>query len=97
MATKKQTTDDALLGSIHEILRDRPDLAERIHRILQITSEPTLGGKIRSADEIEGELIEEFRKLGIEGMANWAEGVDSQLGAKLKEEVPAAKMREKKL
>ncbi|TVP77418.1 MAG: hypothetical protein EA353_10420 [Puniceicoccaceae bacterium] len=96
MPKKKAATNPSILTSIQTILSDRPELADRIHSILQITDEPLSGGKIRSADEVELMLIEELRKLGNESLAGWSGGVDRKLGKDLRAGNPEAQMREKK-
>lgn len=97
MRKKQRSTDPSVLSSIHERLAERPDLADRIHSILQLAGEPEFGGKIRTADEVEAILIEELRKLGNESLAGWARGADHQLGGELKERKADVRMREKKL
>ena len=97
MATKKTTTKRALLTSIHDGLIGHPDLAERIDTILKIANNPSSGGEILSADQVESMLIEELRKLGNETLVGWAEEVDCQLGDELKKEDSSVRMREKKL
>ena len=97
MRTKKRTTDTSVLSSIHDGLVEHPELADRIHMILKLATEPELGGKIRTADEAEAILIEELRKLGNESLVGWAQGVDNQLGEDLKKGNADVQMREKKL
>lgn len=96
MRKKKPVTNPDVLSSIQSTLSNRPELADRIYSILQITDEPLSGGKIRSADEVELMLIEELRKLGNESLVGWSGGVDQKLGEDLKAKEPKAQMREKK-
>ena len=96
MRKKKPVTNPDVLASIRSTLSDRPELADRIHSILQITDEPLRGGRIRSADEVELMLVEELRKLGNESLVGWSGGVDQKLGEELKAENPKAQIREKK-
>jgi hypothetical protein len=96
MAKKEPATNPEVLSSIQSTLSSRPELADRIHSILQITDEPLSEGKIRSADEVELMLIEELRKLGNESLVGWSGGVDRKIGKDLKAENPKAQMREKK-
>ena len=97
MRKKKPVTKPDVLASIQSTLSDRPELADRIYSILQITDEPLRGGRIRSADEVELMLVEELRKLGNESLVGWSGGVDQKLGKDLKAENPKAQIREKKL
>jgi hypothetical protein len=96
MAKKELATNPDVLASIQSTLSNRPELADRIYSILQITDEPLSGGKIRSANEVESMLIEELRKLGNESLAGWTGGVDRKMGEDLKAQNPEAQMREKK-
>ena len=96
MRKKNPVTNPDILASIQSTLSNRPELADRIHSILQITDEPLSGGKIRSADEVESMLVEELRKLGNESLEGWSGGVDRKIGEDLKTANPKAQMREKK-
>lgn len=96
MGKRQTATKPDVLTSIQSILSDQPELADRIHSILQISNEPLSEGKIRSADEVEMLLVEELRKLGNESLTGWAGGVDRKLGEEVKAQDPKAQMREKK-
>lgn len=77
-----------------ERLREHPELMERFRTILQIaTSED---GPIKSADEVEGLLIEELRRLGNETMGRFATGAERRLAEQLKQNDPSAGVRKKK-
>lgn len=77
-----------------EQLREHPDLMERFQTILQISSNAE--GPIKSADEVEGLLIEEMRRLGNTTMGSWAARTQERLGKQLKETDASARARKKK-
>jgi hypothetical protein len=77
-----------------ERLRAHPDLMERFETILEISS--NADGPIKSADEIEGLLIEEMRRLGNTTMGSWAVRAEERLANQLKAEHPSARARKKK-
>jgi hypothetical protein len=96
MEPKKTKTAKKKLDELSKALSDRPELADRLLSIVKLADEPTRTGRIRSADEVEELLIEEVRKLGNQTLANWAQGVDTQLGEELKSGPQKVRMREKK-
>jgi hypothetical protein len=57
-----------------EHLREHPELMERFQSILQISANAE--GPVKSADEVEGLLIEETRRLGNARMGDWASSAD---------------------
>ena len=75
-------------------LREHPQLMERFEMILQISSNAQ--GPIKSADEVEGLLIEEMRRLGNTTMGRWAAQAEQRLATQFKEEHPSARRRKKK-
>jgi len=77
-----------------EQLRKQPELMERFQTILEISS--SADGPIKTADEIEGLLIEEMRRLGNTTMGTWAAGAEERLVKQFKEEHPSARARKKK-
>jgi len=77
-----------------EQLRAHPELLERFRRILEITA--SAEGPIKRADEIEGLLIEELRRLGNATMESWASRAERTLGEQWKQKAPAAAVRKKK-
>lgn len=76
-----------------EQLREHPDLMERLQTILQISSNAE--GPIQSADEVEGLLIEEVRRLGNPTLGSWAARAEERLAQQFKEEPPSARTRKK--
>lgn len=75
-------------------LREHPELMERFEHILQITASGE--GPIKRADEVEGQLIEEMRRLGKVSMESWAERVERMLAEQLKQKDSSAIVRKKK-
>ena len=95
--TKKKAAAEALTNEekqLLEQLRARPDLLVRFKRILEITSNE--GAAIKTADEVEGLLIEEMRRLGQAGLNQWAEGAEERVGREFRQQTPAARSRKKK-
>lgn len=77
-----------------EQLREHPDLMERFQTILQISS--NAAGPIKRADEVEGLLIEELRRLGNTTMGSWAARTEERLGKQLKATDASARAHKKK-
>ena len=77
-----------------EQLREQPDLLARFQNILGITRNE--GAALKTADEVEGLLIEEMRRLGHAGMSQWAVHAEAQVSQQLKREQPQARSRKKK-
>ena len=77
-----------------ERLREHPDLLERFQSILEISA--NADGPVKSADEVEGLLIEEMRRLGNATMGDWAVSAERRLGEQLEQKDPSARARKKK-
>ena len=77
-----------------ERLREHPDLMERFQNILEISANAE--GPVKSADEVEGLLIEEMRRLGNTTMGDWAVSAEKRLGEQLKQTEASARVRKKK-
>jgi len=77
-----------------ERLREHPDLMERFQSILQISA--NADGPVRSADEVEGLLIEEMRRLGNATMGDWASSAEKRLADQLEQKDASARARKKK-
>jgi hypothetical protein len=75
-------------------LREHPELMERFAMIMEITSTPT--GPLKSADEVEGLLIGELRRLGNTSMGSWAAKAEQVLAERLKEQDASARVLKKK-
>lgn len=75
-------------------LREHPLLLERFQAILAITAHAD--GPLKSADEIEGLLIEETRRLGHTTMGSWAARAEQRLAGQLEQKDASAGVRKKK-
>jgi hypothetical protein len=80
MANKKaeQQKISAQEMQLIERLREHPELLERFQAVLDITA--TGEGRLKTADEVEGLLIEEMRRLGNSSMTDWAASAEQRLG-----------------
>lgn len=76
-----------------EQLREHPELMERFETILGISSNE---GPLKSADEVEGLLIQEMRRLGNTTMGSWAARAEKRLVESLKHKDESARVRKKK-
>lgn len=77
-----------------EQLREHPELMDRFKTILGITGSPE--GSLKRADEVEGLLIEEMRRLGKTSMESWAAQTERRLTEQLKAKDSSANVRKKK-
>jgi hypothetical protein len=77
-----------------EQLREQPDLLARFQSILGLTRNE--GAALKTADEVEGLLIEEMRRLGHTGMTQWALRAEERAGREFKQQAPQARSRKKK-
>jgi hypothetical protein len=77
-----------------ERLREHPELMERFQSILEISA--NADGPVKSADEVEGLLIEEMRRLGNTTMGDWALSAEKRLGEQLEQRDASARVRKKK-
>ena len=77
-----------------EQLRAHPRLLERFQAILAITG--NADGPLKSADEVEGLLIEETRRLGHTTMASWAARAEQRLAGELAQQDASVGVRKKK-
>ena len=75
-------------------LRRQPKLMERVQHILEIANSSE--GPVKTADEIEGMLIEEMRQLGNETMTGWAQQAQERIVAQLQREDRTVLKRKKK-
>jgi hypothetical protein len=95
--TKKNKSADALSDQelqMIERLRRHPELMERFQSILEISANAE--GPVKSADEVEGLLIEEMRRLGKATMGDWASSAEKRLAAQLEQKDATARARKKK-
>ncbi len=95
--TKKNTQPATLSAQelqLIERLREHPDLMERFQSILELSA--NADGPVKSADEVEGLLIEEMRRLGNTTMGSWAVSAEKRLGEQLAQKDASARARKKK-
>ena len=90
----KPTTLSTAELQLIEQLREHPELMERFQSILEITS--STEGPLKRADEVEGLLIEEMRRLGNTSMGSWAARAERSLTEQLKQKDSSANVRKKK-
>jgi len=74
-------------------LRERPAMMERVQSILEIADNAE--GPLKTADEVEGLLIEEMRRLGNSTMKHWATQAEERIGSELQEQDPTVLSRKK--
>jgi inosine/xanthosine triphosphate pyrophosphatase family protein len=77
-----------------EQLREQPELLARFKSILSVTRNE--GTELKTADEVEGLLVEEMRRLGHAGMSQWAVRAEERVGKEFKSQEPKALSRKKK-
>jgi inosine/xanthosine triphosphate pyrophosphatase family protein len=77
-----------------EQLREQPELLARFQSILGITRNE--GTAIKTADEVEGLLVEEMRRLGHAGMSQWATAAEDRASREFKQQETKARSRKKK-
>lgn len=77
-----------------EQLREHPELLSRFQTILEITRNE--GTALKTADEVEGLLIQEMRRLGQAGMSQWAARAEERVSQELKSQEPPVRSRKKK-
>ena len=92
--TKKNTQLSAQELQLIERLREHPDLMERFQSILEISANSD--GPVKNADEVEGLLSEEMRRLGNTTMGDWAVSAEKRLGEQLEQKDTSARARKKK-
>lgn len=92
--TKKNTQLSAEELQLIERLREHPELMERFRTILEISANSER--PLKRADEVEGLLIEEMRRLGNTTLGNWAASAEKRLAEQLEQKDASAKVRKKK-
>jgi len=76
------------------VLREHPEMRERVQAILAIVQNAE--GPLKSADEVEGLLIQEMRQLGNTSMREWIGQSEERVSKELKEQNPTVRSRKKK-
>ena len=95
--TKKTAVPSQLTSQevqLIEQLRQNPEIMARVQSILDITRNAE--GPLKSADEVEGLLIQEMRRLGKTTMNQWAAQAEERVVQELKEQDPTIRSRKKK-
>jgi hypothetical protein len=95
--TKKKAVPSQLTSQemqLIEQLRQNPEIMARVQSILDITRNAE--GPLKSADEVEGLLIQEMRRLGKTTMNQWAAQAEERVVQELKEQDPTIRSRKKK-
>ena len=77
-----------------EQLRQKPALMERFQNLLDITNS-TLG-PLKTADEVEGLLIDELRRVGNVSLGQWAAQAEVRVGEELQRQDRTVRSRKKK-
>ena len=77
-----------------ERLRAHPELLARFESILGLTD--VAEGPLRSADEIEEQLIQEVRRLGHEVMSDWAVRAEARVADEVLQANATVRLRKKK-
>jgi hypothetical protein len=90
----KPTTLSSQEWQLIEQLREHPELMDRFKTILEITG--STEGPLKRADEVEGLLIEEMRRLGNTSLGSWAAQTERRLTEQLKAKDSSANVRKKK-
>jgi len=81
-------------NAAHRATRQNPEIMARVQSILDITRNAE--GPLKSADEVEGLLIQEMRRLGKTTMNQWAAQAEERVVQELKEQDPTIRSRKKK-
>lgn len=84
------TTEARLL----ERLRQHPEMLERMQSILDLAH--AQDGPLKTADEVEEQLIEAIRQLGHSTMTHWAESAEQRVMSEFQNEDPTVVSRKKK-
>jgi hypothetical protein len=77
-----------------EQLRQHPEMMARVQSILELTR--NANGPLKTADEVEGLLIQEMRQLGNTSMAEWATQAEERVSNELQGLDATVRSRKKK-
>ena len=77
-----------------EQLRQHPEMLARVQSILEIAC--NTNSPLKTADEVEGLLIQEMRQLGNTSMAEWASQAEERVSQELKGLDATVRSRKKK-
>lgn len=92
-ADGKQSQQTEREKRLVEHLRGHPELMERLEAIVELAQAE--GEKLLTADEVEGRLIEEVRRLGNQTMRDWAARAEKRVGKEM-EASEGMRLRKKK-
>lgn len=90
-APKEFTEEEAQLI---EQLREQPEMMVRVQSILEIARQAE--GPLKTADEVEGLVIEAMRRLGHVTLRQWAIQAEERVGTELQGQDPTVRSRKKK-
>jgi len=93
---KKRNGSDLSQSEIRliEQLRQNPEMMVRVQSILEIASNPE--GPLKTADEVEEQLVQEMRRLGGVTLQHWASKVEERVGSELQSRDATVRSRKKK-
>ena len=94
---KQKAVHDGLTAEeakLIEGLRRHPDMMARVQSILEIARNED--GPLKTADQVEEQLIEEMRRLGQTTMSQWATQAEERVSTELKSQDPTVLSRKKK-
>jgi hypothetical protein len=77
-----------------EQLRQHPEMMVQVQSILEIVGNTE--GPLKTADEVEGLLIQEMRRLGHLTLSQWAIQAEERVSRELKSQDPTVRSRKKK-
>ena len=78
---------------LRQRLRAHPALMARCESILELSE--VEGGSLRSADDIEAQLVAEVRSMGSEVMHDWAARAEERAAEEWRKANPQARIRKK--
>ena len=78
-----------------EALRAQPALSARVEALVALTRVESVEA-VRTADEIEDQVVEGVRDLGRQLLGGWAQAAERQVAAEVRRVHPQARVREKK-
>lgn len=92
----KKTTDEPTQKEVQllEFLRQHPELADRFQSIRGIVE--NADGPLKSADDVEGLLIQEMRQLGNTSLTQWAKEAEDRVSKELGSQDSTVRSRKKK-
>ena len=77
-----------------EQLREHPEMMARVQSILELTR--NANGPLKTADEVEGLLVQEMRQLGNTSMTEWAKQAEARVSNELQGLDASVRSRKKK-